>query len=145
VNQIAILGGNSGYNSSSKLAGALGSETSAMVSQDNVTGGDLISYMGYADYLSATAGGGFALSYNGVPFSMQAIENGQYKLWDYEHIYIDPLASAAAQSIANLLATNIYNAAPATKNGLQITDTIQNMRVTRSGLDGSSIVPSYSY
>jgi len=43
----------------------------------------LVSYIGYGDYTSSVR----LLSYNGVEFSADAVYNGQYTHWGYEHAF----------------------------------------------------------
>lgn len=50
-----------------------------------VTKPDAIGYLGRADY-AAIATNATAISYNGVAYSAQAVQNGSYGLWGYEHI-----------------------------------------------------------
>ncbi len=62
------------------------------------------------DAATATANGGKALTYNGVPFSVDAVENGQYTFWTYEHAY--RLASVTGQAVGTLadgIADEVYN------------------------------------
>lgn len=63
--------------------------TSASVS---VNGGSavaihLVGYVGVSDANSAIANGAVGLSYNGVPFSNDAVKNGSYTFWSYEHFF----------------------------------------------------------
>jgi hypothetical protein len=60
------------------------------------------------DAHSAIGGGGKALSYNGVPFSIAAVESGQYTFWTYEHCYrlagtttVSPIVDAVADIVFN--------------------------------------------
>jgi len=145
VNFVKISGSNSGYSSGGNLAKAIGSIYTTATSNDGYTGGNLVTYLGYADYLaattsSATAYGAVALSYNGTPFSYTALENGQYHFWGYEHLYLNPITSQAA--LINTLATQIHDGTPAVLNsqnsagvGFQVTDVLANMNVERGGTD----------
>lgn len=63
---------------------------------------------------SATIGVDHRLTYSGVAFSKAAVQNGQYSLWGYEHIFAKPTASANALKLVN----GTSNANPLLSNGL---------------------------
>jgi hypothetical protein len=79
----------------------------------------LVGYLGVADGYSITnpsatgVTAGVALSYNGVPYSVGAVENGAYTFWSYEHLYYQgihggtPLAGEQL-TIANAIAQQIF-------------------------------------
>ena len=161
VNTIAIPQGNSGYNSGGSLAGALGSVTSGMVAYSatgsiltNGTNGDIVAYLGVSDFTKSTfpiaggQGGGQMLSFNGVPYSRQAVEQGLYKFWGYEHIYVNPLSAAPALTQANRIASALVSGTTVVQaGGLDATDSLANMKVSRSGSDkdGQPITFFYTY
>ena len=67
-----------------------------------------ISSLGVTDASTAIGAGAHALTYNGVPFSIAAIQNGQYTAWSYEHAYhLSGLATAKA-NIVNGIADKIF-------------------------------------
>lgn len=64
---------------------------------------------------------GTKLNYNGVPFSVGAVRNGSYSLWEFEHFYIRttaPVLSGDALQTCNDLADEITSTdAPTNGNG----------------------------
>ncbi len=121
---VAGAGGNvfftaaNGFTSGGQAAAALDATGSL-----GVIGGYLISYLGVADANTAVAGGATALTYNGVPFSVAAVQNGQYTFWSYEHYLKSPQLSAlpAADNhnvVANALATTIASDAAVSPAGI---------------------------
>ena len=108
--------GHSGYSSGSNVAGALESPENATAlsafsgeSNENTGASYLIGYVGATDAASALAAGGHALTYNGVPFSVAAVENGQYTFWTYEHCYRLSAAGTAVAGLADGIADDVYN------------------------------------
>lgn len=72
---------------------------------------DLVGYLGISDATSAlsgnSSGNAVALSYDGVPYSVQAVENGQYSVWGYEHEYY--VSGNSKASFANAIADEIFS------------------------------------
>ena len=109
--------GHSGYASGSNVSGALGaSEPSSITfgsnggaAPDNSGASYLISSLGITDALTAIGAGGKGLSYAGVPYSVAAVENGQYTLWTYEHLYRLASVTGTALSTLNGIADTVYN------------------------------------
>jgi hypothetical protein len=85
--------GDYGYSSGGTVAAQMGYDLTQATSKDVAPLGDgashfsVIAYLGAADANTAVANGGTALTYNGVPFSLGAIEEGQYNYWGNEYIY----------------------------------------------------------
>jgi hypothetical protein len=86
--------GHSGYILTSDLSNALSAINPVAVSSltglasnlpANAAQALLIGYEGIADASSVL--NGKALSYNGVPYSVAAVQNGSYSLWSYAHLY----------------------------------------------------------
>lgn len=93
--------GHSGYILSSDLSNALSAINPVAVSSLNGSGTTgytlstflpanaaqayLIGYAGLADASGVL--NGKALTYNGVPYSVAAVQNGTYSLWSYAHLY----------------------------------------------------------
>jgi hypothetical protein len=67
-----------------------------------------IGYLGVTDAATAIKGGGKALSYNGVPFSIAAVESGQYTFWTYEHCY-RLAGTTGVSSMVDSLADLVFN------------------------------------
>jgi hypothetical protein len=64
-----------------------------------------IGYLGIGDANTLLANGGVWLSFNGVPFSNGAVEEGLYSFWNYEYIYGRVGISGFAQTYGNNLAS----------------------------------------
>jgi hypothetical protein len=64
------------------------------------------------------------LSYNGVPYSADAVRTGQYSLWSYGHLYYRPdRVDAAQQNVIDLIADDIFTvSAPTNGDGLTLDD-----------------------
>jgi len=138
VNSVAIAAGNSGYNSSGKLSGALGSVANYMVnSTDGTTGGVLVGYV-----TSPPGGSAVQLTFNGVADTAANIAAGWYTFWGFEHLYYRNGTSSTITPVLNMLASSVFNTY-ATLSGVRIGD----MTVTRGGSnkDGQPISPNYSY
>jgi hypothetical protein len=73
----------------------------------NVTAAYLLTYLGTADAGNAAViGKATELSYEGVPFSLNAIYQGQYTYWEIEHVYDrGDLTGTPAQTETNIVAT----------------------------------------
>jgi hypothetical protein len=111
--------GHSGYIGGGDLKNALTATNPATASTldtngflDEDTGSCFfIGYLGTAD--AVVGGNAFALSYQGVPYSVGAVQNGQYALWGYEHFYylssgtgsISGTTLTVAQAIATKIST----------------------------------------
>ena len=106
--------GHSGYASGGNVATAIdipgGSITFAAGSKapENSGSSYFIGYLGVTDAVGAITGGGHALAYGGVPFSVAAVQDGQYTFWTYEHSYHLSSLTGTALTAANAIADNIY-------------------------------------
>jgi hypothetical protein len=125
---IAYFTALNGYNSDGQVAAALDATGSL-----GVIGGYVISYLGNYDSLYAVAGGAVTLAYNGVRFSLTAVQNGQYSFWSYEHFLKSPQLTALGAAdnhyvVANALATTIASDAAVAPAGILLS----GMLVTRS-------------
>jgi hypothetical protein len=117
--------GHSGYTGGGNVRTALQSQNPAVVGggagQVADTGGQLAGatqvffcgYLGTGD--STTGGNSIALNYNGVPFSVGAVQDGTYSLWGYEHFFYinDGVStnslSAAQKQIADAIADDVFS------------------------------------
>ena len=89
------------------------------------------------------------LTYNGVAYSKAAVQNGQYSLWGYQHLYARSGLSATKLTLvkgttkpadpikSNGLANAIDTALSTSANNVQLS----TMKVGRSS-DGSPIFPN---
>jgi hypothetical protein len=85
-----------GFSSGGSLAASLAGNT--LVSPDEVAatqlfppqiinGFSVIAYLGYSDATTAVGNGCTVLTYDGVPFSVNAIQEGEYTFWGNEYIF----------------------------------------------------------
>jgi hypothetical protein len=132
-NTLTVTGGNGGYNSGGNLANLmrLRSNTATLIAAVNAPGGALDNYYGYSGqatgvylltYLgigdankALTGAGGFGngveLKFNGVSYGTNAIQQGQYSFWGYEHLFYNTLSDTnKALSVKNNLKSKLLNA-----------------------------------
>ena len=128
VNGISVAKPNSGYSSGGQLGAALGLSTSSITTPKG-TGGILVGYLSTGDAGTALAGLGKELTYNGVAYSLTAVQQGQYSFWGYEHCYYR--SGSPVSAIANAVAAQIHDTTA--------TVSVGSMAVNRS-TDGSPIV-----
>lgn len=138
----SLFKGNSGASSGSTLApyltAVLGSNTYT-AADPNATAGFYISYLSEQDADTvAIANGAVALKWNGVPYSRQAIQEGNYTFWGYEHLLYRAATTGIFRQFGDTLALQIKttDAGPA---GQIFIDT---MKVSRQS-DGGVISPTY--
>lgn len=73
-----------------------------------------IGTLGTGDAAQVNAGGN-KLTYNGVAFSKAGVQNGQYSLWGYQHLFVRPGTSATK---VTLIKGNTDPDVPVNSNGL---------------------------
>lgn len=122
--------GNGGYSSGGDLAKALGLTASAGT-------GFNVSYVGISDSATAVAAGATILPYNGVAQSTQAIIDGKYTFWCYEHLFTRSDLTGQAAALKASLVTNLTGLATSS-SAIKITD----MKVSRI-TDGSQVGNDY--
>ena len=112
---------------------------------NNATGIYMVTYLGIGDAATLTnatglgVGAGKELTYNGVTYSNNAIEQGKYTFWSYEHLFANDLStagSAQATAVYNNLANTLTNNPDASENGAGLR--LDQMIVNRAG-DGGAI------
>ncbi len=113
--------GHSGYNGGGDVADILSSPSPVTNLTFSVAGQSptgyaapgsqlyIVSCLGTSDAATVLSHGGTALAYNGVPYSVANIENGQYSLWNQEHLYLLPTLGGVQLTGANELADQIFN------------------------------------
>ena len=146
--QSSLFPGNSGATTGANLAPylttVLGSNAYTLTGTDGVaqlpdaTEGYYISYLtpGDADSI-AIPNGAVELKWNGVPYSVQAIQEGLYTFWTYEHILYKPDLAGTARDFADALVTQITDV-DATVAGIKL----NTMHVSRLG-EGTQVTPNY--
>lgn len=100
--------GDYGYSGGGSLATQMGYDLSQAAAVDvaNGTGVEkysVIAYLGLSDSNTAIANGGTELTYNGVPYSLTAIKEGQYNFWGNYYIYRKSTVSSQALAVYNKL------------------------------------------
>ena len=126
VNGTTYPVGHSGYSTGSALAAALNTPGSL-----SGTGGWVIGYLALTDAETVTLGA--PLTYNGVAYSPEAVEEGQYTFWSYTHWEYRSSYSGTPQTVANLIATRIHSY-DAVQSGLLLS----SMNVGRT-IDGGEV------
>ena len=104
------------------------------------TKADAIGYLGRADY-AAIAATATSISYNGVAYSAQNVQNGSYGLWGYEHIVNRAGGLSANQALVrDALIGKITDPVFQSTNPLynQSFESLDQMHVER-GADGGTI------
>ncbi|HEY3864054.1 MAG TPA: hypothetical protein VGO59_19460 [Verrucomicrobiae bacterium] len=129
VDNISFGTGNAGYSSGGDLANAMGQASPF----------NYVTYLGLSDTVTAESLGATELTYNGVPYSHAAAENGQYTYWTIEQLDYLPLGTgpitANQLALAQLLATQIAN-----ENLAGVGESLPSMTVTRSQ-EGGPVTP----
>ena len=125
--------GNSGYSSGGQLGAALSLPTSSITTPQG-TGGILIGYLSTGDAAVALLGQGKELTYNGVLYSINNVQQGQYTFWGYEHLYYR--TGSSVSTVADAIAAQIHNT-----TGTILVSTMAVSRTT----DGSTITFGSTY
>lgn len=136
--------GDGGASSGGTIATALGGITSTALDKDGLphgapTGataqGYYISYVGISDAATALSNGAKELTWNGVPYSETAVQEGRYTFWGYENLsYLNTL-TGVKKTVADTLATRIITVdAPSPK--------LSTMKCTRAS-DGFPVIQNY--
>jgi hypothetical protein len=124
VNGTAYPVGHSGYSTGSALAAALNTPGSLAA-----TGGWFIGPLALNDALTVNLGA--TLSYNGVPYSPAAVQEGQYTFWSYTHWFYRTSYNGNPKTVADQIATRILNF-DSVQSGLLLS----SMNVGRTGEGG---------
>jgi hypothetical protein len=135
VNGIFFDIGNGGYSSGGDVAAAL--KTSGSLAG---VGGYYLSYLGLSDANTAIAGGASEMTWNGIPFSDAAVQEGHYTFWAYEQLcYRNNYGTVDAngKTVADLLATQIK-----TVDGALAGELLSTMHCTRA-VEGGVVTPNY--
>ena len=109
-----------------------GNLANLMGSVSNDSTGYAVTYLGTSDAATAVSKGAHRLTWNGVPYSLSAVQNGQYTFWSYEHLAYRSDVAANIKSVADAIANQLIN--------VDATIKLSTMRVQRSG-DGTVVTP----
>jgi hypothetical protein len=146
INGVAWDVANSGYSSGGTLCGlmtnyyARGADLTVDGDPATRTGTNfLLGYAGVSDANGKTNDGLVKLAYNGVPFSTNAVAQGQYTFWGYEHLLVGVSANVTDKDLAAQLGTSIVNSTTATLNP---NVALGDMHAGRLG-DGQTVYSNY--
>jgi len=101
VNGVAYSTGESGYSTAASVV-------DVFTATNDLPQSLFITYFGISDAKSALAGNAQELSYNGFYYSPTAVQNGQYTLWSYEHVYYKSGLSSTLKNFASSFASQLY-------------------------------------
>lgn len=102
VNGIVFPVGEGGESSGGTLAGA------TKMGKPGLTK-SYVSYLSNGDTTTLLNNGGAALTYNGVAFSLEAVQQGQYTFWSYEHLVYKGGLSGTPRTFADNLTNQLLN------------------------------------
>jgi hypothetical protein len=130
VDNISFVTGDAGYSSGGDLAWAMRA-TSPYI---------YVTYLGLSDSATAEAGSPPAveLTYNGIPYSDAAVQNGQYTYWTYEQLDYLPTYGTTdvnGKAVADSLAGQIT-----ATNAAVVGELLSTMHVTREQ-EGGPVTP----
>jgi hypothetical protein len=123
--------GNNGYASGSGVATALNTPISSSATDANGKPFILLGYVGIGDNNNVN-GGNNKLTYTGVAYSQQAIREGQYTFWSYEHLLTRPSLSGTKLAAVNAFGTTLVNT-DAVQSGVVLT-TVNVVRTIEGGV-----------
>jgi hypothetical protein len=128
---------NGGHGSNSGVRELLTRNSAGMTVNGNALTALFCSYLTISDAEAATGSeGAIAMTYNGVPYSVQNVTNGRYTLWGYQQLYRASGPTAAEDTFDAALRAGI----PANMGTAGIP--IPAMLVTRFGGDGGVVLPN---
>jgi hypothetical protein len=131
--------GSQGYISGGDVATAM-SVAGSSTAPDPFNGGTgwyAIAYVGISDANTAIGNGAAALTYNGVAYTPNNVQNGEYGFWGYEHILSIPTLSGDGLTVKNDLKTALLTGTFETTSGAGFE--ISTMNVNRP-TDGGDVV-----
>ena len=120
--------GDNGYTSGGTLAGVMGKTSLANMN------GFYIAYAGTSDAQAAVTAGGRTIKWNGIDYSPQAMKEGLYTFWGYEHLMYLPTIDSAKKTVADALAQQIITTDAPIK--------LSEMHVSRA-TDGGQVIQNY--
>lgn len=141
-------------NSTNPVTGlTVGNSQNPTPTPTGMTAGYFVGYLGIADATSTV--GTTALSYNGVPYSVVAVQTGRYTLWSFEHMYyisagVNAL-TGTGKTTADTVADKIFTTdAPTNSSGTTLAGQANaagilydsNVLVTRS-VEGGAVSQDY--
>lgn len=127
VNGIVFPPGEGGEKSGGTLAGA------SKMGKTGLTK-SYVGYLGIGDAPTLVGLGGATLTYNGISYSLTAVEEGQYTFWSYEHLFYKSGLNGTPLTFADNLVTQLST--------LDASPLLSAMKVTRA-VDGGVITADY--
>ena len=118
--------GHSGYNSGGTLATALNTPVATAARDAFNSKFVLIGYLGTPDAANVN-GGNNNLTWNGVPYSVAAVQEGKYTFWGYEHLDYRSTLAGNQKTVADQIANQIKTADGAVNGPL-----VASMNVTKT-------------
>jgi hypothetical protein len=126
VDNISFGPGNGGYSSGGDLAYAMRASSPFIY----------VTYLGLSDAATAEADNAVELTYNGIPYSDAAIQNGQYTYWTYEQLDYLPTYGTTddnGKAVADSLAANIMTNTAALSGVGEMLSTMNVVREQEGG------------
>lgn len=151
VNGITFTPGNGGYSSGGTLATQMGILTNSFEEKkaDNTSyapartrSGYFVTYLSTGDATTAINAGAKELAYNGVTYSLAAVQQGLYTFWGYEHLMypasFDSATSGSPEVIKKTVATTLANQI----KDVDATVLLSSMKVQRTS-DGGLVTQNF--
>jgi len=88
-----------------------------------------VSYMSTGDAATLVTNGGATLTYNGVAYSLAAVQQGQYTLWSYEHLFYKSSLAGTKLTFGDALANQLV-----TVDGSPLLGSMNVVRATDGGV-----------
>lgn len=123
--------GHSGFSSGGTMATNLNTPVAASARDAFNAKFALVAYFGVND-ANGVNGGANNLTYNGVAYSADAVREGRYSFWGYEHLMYRSTLTGNARTVADQLASQIKNT-DATASGVLLS-TMHVSRVTEGAV-----------
>jgi hypothetical protein len=127
INGISFALGEGGESSGGTLAGTTKMGKTGLTNS-------YVSYMSTGDAATLVGNGGSTLTYNGVDYTLNAVQQGQYTFWGYEHLFYKDSLAGTALSFATDLTGQITS--------VDGTVLLGSMKVVR-GQDGGVVTADY--
>jgi hypothetical protein len=133
--------GNSGQSTGSNLAPSLTATLGSAaytIGNPSATAGYYVSYLSESDADNiAIANGAVELKWNGVTFGRDAVRQGQYSFWGYEHLLYRKSLAGVPLQLANALVNQITNV------DAGVAGIFLNTMVVSKPAEGGLVVPNY--
>lgn len=140
VSSISVTNGGTNYNNRPFITltggGGTGATAEATVVNGVITAINVINGgSGYTSAPSVTVSGGALMSWNGIPYSTTAVEQGQYTYWSYAHLMHRSSLAGTGKTVIDQLIKQLHDY-DIVEGGNSL---LGSMQVSRSG-DGTPVV-----